>query len=114
LIDAYRHGRIDRRAFIRGMVAVGMSVSLATALADQVRAAPAPAGRISRVHGQDDIYEPDDDIYEPEAPVALPSTGATDATSPSGWAKPLAVIGAGAALAAGAMRRLKGTEAKPE
>jgi hypothetical protein len=101
---------MDRRAFIRGGVALGLSVSAAAALADRVRASSGGgASRLSPkfvgdVYG-DDTYE--DDVYE------LPATGAGVTQSGSSW-KPLALLGAGAAVAAGAFRRLKGAESTAE
>jgi hypothetical protein len=96
LIEAYQNGRISRRAFVRGMMALGVSASVAVSLAEGVRAAPGAGNRRSL---RDDAY---DDVYE------LPSTGVGDSGSGDSWVKPLAVLGAGAALVAGGLRRLKG------
>jgi hypothetical protein len=97
LIEAYQNGRISRRAFVRGMMALGASASVAVSLADGVRAAPGARKANLR---SDDTYE---DVYE------LPSTGAGVSGSGDSWVKPLAVLGAGAALVAGGLRRLKGS-----
>jgi len=102
LIEAYQNGRISRRAFVRGMMALGVSASVAVSLADGVAAAP--AGRTSRVLSSD-VYE--DDVYE------LPDTGA-GSTSGDSWVKPMAILGAGAALVAGGLRRLKGSTSTAE
>jgi hypothetical protein len=103
LIEAYQNGRISRRAFVRGMMALGVSASVAVSLADGVRAAP--GGRKASLRS-DDVYE--DDVYE------LPSTGAGISGSGDSWVKPLAVLGAGAALLAGGLRRLKGSPTTAE
>ena len=96
LIEAYQNGRISRRAFVRGMMALGVSASVAVKLADGVRAAP---GAQTKGAHRDDAYE---DVY------ALPSTGTGAPGSGDTWVKPLAILGAGAALVAGGLRRLKG------
>lgn len=116
LVRAYREGRLSRRELIRGLVAMGMSVSVATAIADRARAASSQSGgratRSRAVEVVDDTY---DDIYSPEAPVgvggvvALPSTGVGRESTSAKLATPLAVIGAGAALAAAGIKRLKGS-----
>src|SRR5215204_815126 len=85
LIEAYQNGRISRRSFVRGMMALGVSASVAVRLADGVRAAP---GSKSGAGHRSDVY---DDVYE------LPDTGAGP-TSGDSWVKPLAILGAGAAL----------------
>jgi hypothetical protein len=104
LIEAYQNGRISRRAFVRGMMALGVSASVAVSLADGVAAAP--AGRTSGFRGSNaDVYE--DDVYE------LPDTGAGSASGDS-WVKPMAILGAGAALVAGGLRRLKGSTSSAE
>jgi hypothetical protein len=102
LIEAYQNGRISRRAFVRGMMALGVSASVAVSLADGVRAAP--GARRSSLRGSD-VY---DDTYE------LPSTGIGASGSGDSWVKPLAVLGAGAALVAGGLRRLKGSPTTAE
>jgi hypothetical protein len=103
LIEAYQNGRISRRAFVRGMMALGVSASVAVSLADGVRAAPGARKASLR---SDDVYE--DDVYE------LPSTGAGMSGSGDSWVKPLAILGAGAALVAGGLRRLKGSPTTAE
>jgi hypothetical protein len=103
LIDSYQTGRIGRRTFIKGMVGLGLSASVATALADKVRAAPtsSPAK---------------DDIYDPGAPVTgLPNTGIGQASSSSkNTGATLAVLGAGAAAVAGMLRRKANTAPESE
>jgi hypothetical protein len=101
LIEAYQNGRISRRSFVRGMMALGVSASVAVSLADGVRAA-GNKGAASR-RGSD-VY---DDVYE------LPTTGAGP-TSGDSWVKPLAILGAGAALVAGGLRRMKGAPSTAE
>jgi hypothetical protein len=99
LVDAYRSGRIGRRAFVRGLVGLGMSLSVATAMADRVRA---QAGTPVASPTPDDVYDPGTDV-----PVTtLPNTGATDSSDATGTvAKTLAVLGGGAAVVAGLLRR---------
>jgi hypothetical protein len=108
LMDAYKRGRISRRSFIRGMVAVGVSAVVAERLASQVEAAP--AGRSagwSRYIGED-VY---DDVYgEPE----LPATGAGSSSEGGLSVKFLAIGGAAAAAGAALLRRVKGSEAPAE
>jgi hypothetical protein len=118
LIEAYQSGRISRRTFIRGMVGIGLSVSVATVMADQLRAAPAAQTSDDLAGaGVDDVY---DDVYGTPTPPAepvteLPGTGSGNSSDrSSNWMKPMAILGAGTALAAGALRRLKGGTAKPE
>jgi hypothetical protein len=101
LIEAYQNGRISRRSFVRGMMALGVSASVAVSLADGVRAAP---GGKSGARRGSDVY---DDVYE------LPTTGAGP-TSGDSWVKPLAILGAGAALVAGGLRRMKGAPSTAE
>lgn len=115
LVRAYREGRLSRRELIRGLVAMGMSVSVATAVADRARAASSqPGGRATRSRAFEVVDDTYDDVYGPEAPaeeggvVALPSTGVGQESTSSKLAMPLAVIGAGAALAAAGIKRLKG------
>jgi hypothetical protein len=103
LIEAYQNGRISRRAFVRGMMALGVSASVAVSLADGVRAAP---GARKVAVQRDDAYE--DTYSSGGGTTTLPSTGAGISGSGDSWVKPLAVLGAGAALVAGGLRRLKG------
>jgi hypothetical protein len=84
------------------MTALGVSASVAVSLADGVRAAP---GARNRNVLRDDAY---DDTY------ALPSTGSGTPGSGDSWVKPLAILGAGAALVAGGLRRLKGSPTTAE
>jgi hypothetical protein len=44
----------------------------------------------------------------------VPATGAGGPASASAWTKPLAVLGAGAAIVAAGLRRIKGNDAKAE
>jgi hypothetical protein len=99
LVEAYRSGRIGRRAFVRGLVGLGMSMSVATAMADRVRA---QSGTPVASPAPDDVYDPGTDV-----PVTtLPNTGASDADSSVGTAaKTLAILGGGAAAVAGLLRR---------
>jgi len=100
LIQAYVSGRISRRAFLRGMAAVGMSLTTAAALADDLRAAPAPG---SPPRGGRDVYG---DVYG--GVTTLPATGSGDTGGHGGssaWAKPLAAAGVAAAFAAAKLRK---------
>ncbi|MCO5222165.1 MAG: hypothetical protein M9947_11385 [Thermomicrobiales bacterium] len=120
LTDAYVSGRISRRSFVRGMVALGASVPVAMALADKVSAAPGGAARISR---SADVY-PDPYPYPPKphkphhhhkpkkpaaAVTTLPATGVAQQDQSSVVA-PLAAGAAAAALVALRMRQPKKTE----
>jgi hypothetical protein len=115
LVRAYQEGRLSRRELIRGLVALGMSATVATALADRARAASIrPGAQQARGRAVGDVDDTYDDVYGPEAPaeeevVTLPSTGAGRAESSSLLTKPIAIIGAGAAIAAAGLRRLKGS-----
>jgi hypothetical protein len=102
LIEAYQNGRISRRSFVRGMMALGVSASVAVSLADGVRASSGPGKTMRRA---EDAYA--DDVYE------LPDTGAGMGSGDS-WVKPMAILGAGAALVAGGLRRLKGSTSTAE
>ena len=106
LVSAYQRGRIDRRTFIKGMAALGMSMTVATSMADKLRAAPAPKGSYSG-RFQDDSY---DDIYDEEDPVIeLPNTGIGEQDSARNWG-PAAIIGGAAAVIATRIRRSKPNE----
>ncbi len=115
LTDAYVSGRISRRSFVRGMVALGASVPVAMALADKVSAAPGGAGRISR---SADVY-PDPYPWPPKPPkpapvkpvevTTLPATGVAQQDQ-SSIVAPLAAGAAAAALVALRMRQPKNTE----
>lgn len=107
LVSAYQSGRINRRTLIKGLTAVGMSLTVATSMADKLRAAPRAAG---------EIEDPVDDTYEPvggeeeEPPVTqLPNTG-IGGDEKSSLAAPIAVIGGAAALVASRIRRTKSSE----
>lgn len=118
LTDAYVSGRISRRSFVRGMVALGASVPVAMALADKVSAAPGGAARISR---SSDVY-PDPYPWPPLKPVhpvkpapapaavtTLPATGIAQQDQ-SSIVAPLAAGAAAAALIALRMRQPKKSE----
>jgi len=124
LTDAYVSGRISRRSFVRGMVALGASVPVAMALADKVSAAPGGAARISR---SSDVY-PDPYPWPPKphhhhhhhhkpkpaagggaAVTTLPATGVAEQDKSSVVA-PLAAGAAAAALVALRMRQPKKVE----
>lgn len=122
LTDAYVSGRISRRSFVRGMVALGASVPVAMALADKVSAAPGGAARVSR---SADVYPdpypwppaPPKPYYPPKpapapAPAAvttLPATGVAQQDQ-SSIVAPLAAGAAAAALIALRMRQPKKSE----
>lgn len=93
LIAAYQKGRIDRRALVKGMVALGMSATVATAMADKLRAANLQTDPV------DDLYDPVDDVSE------LPNTGSGSETAARNWAAPAAIIGGAAAAIATRLRR---------
>jgi len=117
--DAYVSGRISRRSFVRGMVALGASVPVAMALADKVSAAPGGGARISR--SASDIY-PDPYPWPPKPPkphhphkpkpaevTTLPATGVAQQDQ-SSIVAPLAAGAAAAALVALRMRQPKKSE----
>jgi hypothetical protein len=116
LTDAYVSGRISRRSFVRGMVALGASVPVAMALADKVGAAPGGGARALR--SASDIY-PDPYPWPPKphhphkpkpaAVTTLPSTGVAQQDQSSVVA-PLAAGAAAAALVALRMRQPKKSE----
>jgi hypothetical protein len=118
LTDAYVSGRISRRSFVRGMVALGASVPVAMALADKVSAAPGGGARAVR---SSDIY-PDPYPGPPKPPkpgpkpapkpaevTTLPATGVAQQDQSSVVA-PLAAGAAAAALVALRMRQPKKSE----
>lgn len=117
LTDAYVSGRISRRSFVRGMVALGASVPVAMALADKVGAAGGSTARISR---SSDVY-PDPYPHphphpKPPAPPApapavttLPATGVAEQDK-SSVVLPMAAGAAAAALVALRMRQPKKSE----
>jgi hypothetical protein len=121
LTDAYVSGRISRRSFVRGMVALGASVPVAMALADKVSASPVGGARISR--SASDIY-PDPYPWPPKPPkphkphhhkpkpaavTTLPATGVAQQDQ-SSIVAPLAAGAAAAALVALRMRQPKKSE----
>jgi hypothetical protein len=125
LTDAYVSGRISRRSFVRGMVALGASVPVAMALADKVSAAPSGAPRVGR-NANSDVY-PDPYPYPPHhhhhhhypkpsggttyttTVTTLPATGVAEQDKSSVVA-PLAAGAAAAALVALRMRQPKKVE----
>ncbi|MCC6674875.1 MAG: hypothetical protein IT339_06745 [Thermomicrobiales bacterium] len=112
LTDAYVSGRISRRSFVRGMVALGASVPVAMALADKVSAAPGGAARIGRSANGDVYPDPYPKPHpKPKPPVVnvLPATGVAEQDNASIVA-PLAAGAAAAALVALRMRQPKKTE----
>ena len=121
LTDAYVSGRISRRSFVRGMVALGASVPVAMALADKVSAAPSGGARGVRA-ASSDVYpdpfpRPPHHHHHPKpapapAPVTvttLPATGVAEQDKSSVVA-PLAAGAAAAALVALRMRQPKKVE----
>lgn len=109
LTDAYVSGRISRRSFVRGMVALGASVTAAVALADDISAATGGRARLTARH-QDDVYNGDDDD-DNGGVTQLPETGVGDSEGASSLAKPAMAAGAAAAaLVALRMRQPKTSE----
>lgn len=113
LTDAYVRGRISRRSFVRGMVALGASVPVAMALADKVSAAPGGAAG-SRLSRSGDVYpdpypHPHPPKPQPKPITKLPATGVAEQDEASIVA-PLAAGAAAAALVALRMRQPKKTE----
>lgn len=121
LTDAYVSGRISRRSFVRGMVALGASVPVAMALADKVSAAP---GGVTRMSRSADVYpdpypwppKPVKPVYPvkpvkpaPAAVTTLPATGVAQQDQ-SSIVAPLAAGAAAAALVALRMRQSKKSE----
>jgi hypothetical protein len=112
LTDAYVRGRISRRSFVRGMVALGASVTTAVAMADSLSAAPGG----TPVFASSDVYDdPPKDPGETAGGVTvavLPSTGTSDGAGTSATS---AVVAAGAAAAAViALRARHGKKAEDE
>ena len=111
LVDAYQRGQIGRRQFIKGMMAIGASLTAATAFADQLRAAPAQSGgrAVQRFVG-----DPYDDVYDDElgGVTDLPDTGiGAVAAGGTSFFRPLAV--AASAAAAGIAMRLRRNKGTP-
>jgi hypothetical protein len=71
LVSGYAAGRLSRRVFIRGLVALGVSGGAALAYADALGASPAPrpAGRGATA----DLYPPGD-LYPPPTPPTTQPT----------------------------------------
>ncbi len=70
LLDAYQNGWIGRRAFVRSLVGMGVSVTAATAYASLLAPSSAMAGvRRGAPSRSDELYADDfysDDLYEHE------------------------------------------------
>jgi hypothetical protein len=120
LTDAYVSGRISRRSFVRGMVALGASVPVAMALADKVSAAPSGARAIRSSDIYPDPYpwppKPHHHHHYPQpapapyvAVTTLPATGVAEQDK-SSIVAPLAAGAAAAALVALRMRQPKKVE----
>ena len=137
LTDAYVRGRISRQSFVRGMVALGASLTTAVAMAETISAAPgATISGISRdvyyeppkkdeyppKKDEYPTYKPEPEVYAPAGGTttygvtvaSLPSTGvAGDNASPAGAAV-VAAGAAAAALVAMRMRQAKTSESDVE
>lgn len=136
LVEAYRRGKISRRTFIRGMVALGATMTMANAAADAYAAPQRPVGA-AVTRAQDDVYGDDDDGTggstggsssggtssggsssggsssggSSSGSSTLPKTGIGSTSAASGsWLKPATLVAGAAALAVAGLRRLKGTE----
>ncbi|CAN5411060.1 hypothetical protein BH09CHL1_BH09CHL1_06090 [soil metagenome] len=101
LVEAYRSGRIGRRVFVKGLVGLGMSVSVATAMADRVRAQDStPVATVT----PDDVYTPTPVVDDPV--TTLPNTGAADSGNSAGMiGKTMVIAGAGLAAVAAFVHR---------
>ena len=80
LVEGYASGRVSRRVFVKGLVALGVTGTAAVAYANALGATPAP--RAGSVHA--DVY----DVYPPVPPtdpsqVAGAGAAAPVAASPS-------------------------------
>jgi hypothetical protein len=112
LTDAYVSGRISRRSFVRGMVALGASVPVALALADQASAASGASAKLSRTADvYTDGYPKPPPKKEPEPVTQLPATGSGGDEGTS-IAAPIAAGAAAAALVALRMRQPKKDESE--
>ncbi|MCU0311946.1 MAG: hypothetical protein MUE36_13495 [Acidimicrobiales bacterium] len=60
LVEAYVGGRMGRRVFIRGLVALGVSTAAALTYADALSASTGPFTAAA-----DDLYAGADDLYPP-------------------------------------------------
>jgi hypothetical protein len=141
LVEAYRRGRISRRTFIRGMVALGATMTMANRAADTYAAPQRPAGAAAS-RAQDDVYGDDDDgagggttgggttggsssgggttggsssggssSGGGSGRSTLPRTGIGSSPANGSWLKPATLVAGAAALAVAGLRRLKGSEA---
>ena len=118
LVDAYRRGKISRRTFVRGMVALGATVTMAERAATAY-AAPQNPARSASLRAQGDVYGGEDDGGtggrssggSSSGGSKLPRTGSGPAAAGS-WLKPATLVAGAAALAVAGLRRLKGTEAE--
>jgi hypothetical protein len=102
LVEAYRSGRIGRRVFVKGLVGLGMSISVATAMADRVRAQDSTPVATAT---PDDVYATP--TPDPGVPVTeLPNTGSAASESSAGTiGKTMAIAGAGLAAVAAFVHR---------
>jgi hypothetical protein len=91
LVDSYVHGRISRRLFVRGLVALGVSAGAAATYADSLSAAAAPRAA-SPAAATDDYY--------PQEPTSSTST----TTTVAGGAAEVGAGEAGVSGAAGAVQ----------
>ena len=136
LVEAYRRGRISRRTFIRGMVALGATMTMANRAADTYAAPQRPAGAAAS-RAQGDVYGDDDDgagggttggsssgggttggsssggssSGGGSGRSTLPRTGIGSSAANGSWLKPATLVAGAAALAVAGLRRLKGSEA---
>jgi hypothetical protein len=111
LVEAYQQGRISRRTFVRGMMALGLSVTAATTMASRIKAAPAG---VSRTGGRyvGNVGDNYDNYGETGGETGggtttLPATGA-GTTAAQGSLLKTGMIAGAAALVAGGLKRLKG------
>jgi hypothetical protein len=71
LLEAFMNGRIGRRAFVRGLVGLGVSMAFAVACSDALSPRTTPGVGLKREGGDsdDDLYDDDlydDDLYDDE------------------------------------------------
>ena len=100
LIEAYVRGGIDRRTFLKGMAALGASVTTAALMADSLQAAPTNENSLSAsFQGDDDDDDDDDGIGQ------LPNTGIGDSNTSNGLLGAVAVGGVAAAAASVLLRK---------
>lgn len=75
LVDGYASGRIGRRAFVKGLAALGVTGAAAVAYADALAASPAPRGAGSV---KADLY----DLYPPSNPTPPTEAAGAGAARP--------------------------------